>query len=222
MESRNKSKNGKHVSSAKVKEDNSKIQKLSINSNFSENINLFKPSNGITSNHNQLSEQQVKDDRTTPKEGSQIINGLKNNVVPVKPIPQRVNGSKINILLNACKINNYMKTPTVPLAEETTKKREEKAQSKINELINSSEEGFLSNNSHHLAKSMKETIAALLSMKNNDHLRGNIDELMLSSSEENQAQNQSSVSNLKLSHKIEKKRGENYDANSNEKQARFL
>lgn len=221
MESRNKSKNGKHVSSAKVKEDNSKIQKLSINSNFSENINLFKPSNVIISNHNQLLEQQVKDDRTTPKEGSQITNGLKSNVVPVKPIPQRVNGSKINILLNACKINNYMKTPTVPLAEETTKKREEKAQSKINELINNSEEGFLSNNSHHLAKSMKETIAALLSMKNTDHPRGNIDELMLSSSEENQAQNQSSVSNLKLSHKIEKKRGENYDANSNEKQARF-
>ena len=121
MESQNKSKNGKNVSSAKVKDDNSKIQKLSINSNFSENLNIFKPSNGILTNHSQLPEQQIKDDRTTPKEGSQNLNGLKSNVVPVKPIPQRVNGSKINILLNACKINNYMKTPIISLLDENPK-----------------------------------------------------------------------------------------------------
>lgn len=221
--SENKSKNGKHFSSAKAKEDNSKIQKLSINSNFSENIKLFKPSNGNANNHSQIFEQQIKDDRTTPKEGSQSINGLKANVVPVKPIPQRVNGSKINILLNAWKINNYMKTPTVAVAEENTKKREEKAQSKINELINNSDEVFLSNNSHSLAKNMQETIATLLSMKNGDYHRSNSDELLLSSSEEReQVQNQSSVSNLRPSHKNEKKRGENCDGFTNDKQTRFL
>jgi hypothetical protein len=126
---------------------------LSINSNFSENLNLFKPSNGILNSHNKLSELQIKDDRTTSKEGNQNFNGFKSNMAPVKPIPQRVNGSKINILLNACKINNYMKTPTVPMLDENAKKREEKAHNKrISEIINNSEEGLLSSNSHKLAK----------------------------------------------------------------------
>ena len=217
-------KNGKHTSSAKVREDNSKIQKLSINSNFSENLNLFKPSNGILNNHNQLLELQNKEDKSTLKEGNQNLNGIKSNMVPVKPIPQRVNGSKINILLNACKINNYMKTPTVSMVEESTKKREEKANSKrINEIVNNSEEGLLSNNSHSLAKNMQETIAALLKMQNTNHPRSNSDEMLLSSCEEKEVGlNLNTTSSSKLFHKLDKKRGEYYDChNSIEKHSKF-
>ena len=83
--------------------------------------------------------------------------------MPVKPIPQRHNGSKLGFLMNAYKIHNEAKTTNG--YEESRKKRDEKAFSKDLENILSQENNpLMSSNRSELLGNVQNTLNAILNM----------------------------------------------------------
>lgn len=86
------------------------------------------------------------------------------STIPVKPIPQRHNGSKLGFLMSAFKIQNEAKN-TNGLDENLYKKRDEKAYSKNLEQILSQENYSLwSSNRNEIHGNVQDTLNAILSM----------------------------------------------------------
>lgn len=107
------------------------------------------------------------------KEGQDLQNGMRNTVVPVKPIPQRFNGSKLDLLSNACKMTDYTKLfPLSQKSDENMKKREDKALDKnLHSILSNSEFPFSNMKSANGMDSMKDTLAALLNLSKDSNGR---------------------------------------------------
>lgn len=217
--------NKKGPASVKSKDDDSsKNQKVRVTANFTTSAKAIKPVTGPLNISHQPSENLSNHMNLLAKDSKDVQPINRNSVMPVKPIPQRHNGSKINFLLNACKINNSQ-TPGFGHSEDSLKKRDDKAIEKgvLNFQGNNQETSFMGN-TNGLSKNLQDTITALLNLNKGG---GNINDIggalnMLQGPVENRRSSGDSEENLK--HRTPTKPKNKHPAdphhNSHEKKAR--
>mmetsp|Transcript_9630 Transcript_9630/g.8478 ORF Transcript_9630/g.8478 Transcript_9630/m.8478 type:complete len:428 (-) Transcript_9630:281-1564(-) len=156
-----------------------KKAKRTINSNTNfKTSELTTPNNGAFKNGPLLGNKLIKESSFTnyghdfqPLNPSlDSFRGLANNLVadnkiyPVKPIPQRQGGSKLDLLLNAYKMSNTTKITPNPVLDETLKRREEKALDKqVQNILSNSENPLKMNPQSMGLGSVQDTLNAILS-----------------------------------------------------------
>lgn len=132
-------------SKIKVKDDNSnKSLKANLHNNI---INISTNLSGMKGANKSLSTSLNDNDfnkLSFSKEGQESQNGIRNTIVPVKPIPKRYNGSNLDFLSNACKMTDFTKLlPLSQKSDENMKKREDKALDKsLHNILSNSEIPF--------------------------------------------------------------------------------
>lgn len=161
---KNDSKTGKLAASSKEKVGNKQAKKVVNSANTDESHKS--PRNGSLAwniSHQSSDEQQNEGAKVAKK--MSLTQNAKGILIPVKPVPQRLNGSNFSLLLNACKINSSIKAPKAAVDDENLNKRDLKTHNKLlQEILSSNESIIAQKSSQGMMNSVQETLAALLNL----------------------------------------------------------
>ena len=167
----------KETAKIKVKDEvTGKAQKSKINSNLIRSVPTLIPQNGMKAFSRPQGDQKELDGLAFSKESIRLPVYSSSLGMPVKPIPQRTNGSNLNILLNACRINNNSKISAFQKQDEAHKKREDKALEKSLQnmlsmnMLSNSENPLMGNKPIVGLGNMQEAIAAILNLNKDNNL----------------------------------------------------
>lgn len=167
----------KETAKIKVKDEvTTKTQKSKTNSSLIHSIPTLLAQNGMKALGRLQSGQKEVKGAGVSKESNRLPVYNNSLGMPMKPIPQRANGSNLNFLLNACRINNSSKISAFQKQDEGHKKREDKALEKSIQnmlslnMLSNSENPMLGNKPIASLSNMQEALAAILNMSKDNNL----------------------------------------------------